>query len=204
HAKSGHRVAAYQAVRIDRVLEEVRERGLLPEVHELSSQPGSMQAKLVKLREQARWWVTGSRGAAPFHAKDLPKLRFRVVTGVTTQLEFCQGDEWVNTRTYADVFINRVTLGLHDRLLLEFEGHDHSGQAISVSGWFFMNDVYYDFGPGQLGETLVVEVNNEVSLENPLQIFNFQVEGQTAAGEGYCYDPVVLLAPVKGELTRSG
>lgn len=170
-------------------------------------------------RREARWWIIdahhhqrpgsaalqGQRCAHPLVGENLYRLRFRVVTETVTRLEYLGDDgQWVGTRTYGDLFVNRVNLGRFDHIVLDISGRDHRGEPVCVHGWYHMNGVYHTFGPGQLGESILVEVDALITADDTLQIFNFQVEGHTLDGRWFGYDPVVLLAPVKGELTKSG
>jgi len=170
-------------------------------------------------RRTARWWfvdasgrqqpggtvLEAQRSTQPLAGHNLYRLRFRLVTDAVTRLEYLGDDgRWVGTRTYGNLFVNRVTLGPFDDILLELSGRDHRGEDIIVSGWYHMDGVHYTFGPGRPGDSILVEIDTSLIADDSLQIFDFQVSGETSRGRVFSYDPVVLLAPAKGERTKAG
>lgn len=167
--------------------------------------------------EPAKWWrlplgstealpgnLQSARETVPPHmTQDRGRLYFRMATSGSVELDYHGGDQqWKVTRSFGDTIVNRITLGQHQSYILQLEGISREGEQLRISGVYQMNGQTFDFGPGALGDTVLVQIDNTCTCDDPLQVFTFRVDAMNASNQSFEYDPRVFMAPKQGQCTQ--
>ena len=175
----------------------------------------SPRIEIVENTRQATWWRIDEHGnriagheemrelesLAPLDLKDHFWFTFALELSDPLKMHYQPKGStgWQHTQGFGDSIVNRIDPRRGDPFILELKGTAiRSPTKLKVSGWYQLEGQTFRFGEGKLGEDILVEIPNQVSCHNALQVFNFTMKARDENNKPYEYDPRFFMAPKKG------